>query len=184
MWLPPVSSQCIISNKLTMLKIYKSQAFLSTSSQSRISLVEEKNSLSSTASSGATKREKVLACCPPRTVLLWQRTWAITQLPPASWPGPSFAPLLSGVLCPVPTWGGVRLSSTWTLRWGWISFAFVRMRTRISLSMRMMMMIDPSQTRQKQVKHLRWRAQQSLPQGQATIGVFFSNECHSGSCEP
>ena len=60
MWLPPVSSQGIISNKLTMFKIYKSQAFLSTSSQSRISLVEEKNSWSSTASSEATKREKVV----------------------------------------------------------------------------------------------------------------------------
>ena len=112
-------------------------------------------------------------CCPPpRTVHLWQRTsWAITQLPPASWPGPSFAPLLSGALCPVPTWGGVRLSSTWMLRWGWISSVFVRMRTR------MMMMIDPSEP----VNHLRWRAQQSLPQEQATIGVFFSNECRSGS---
>ena len=35
----------------------------------------------------------------------------------------------------------------------------------------------------KTVKHLRWRAPQSLPQDRATIGVFFSNECHSGSCE-
>ena len=33
----------------------------------------------------------------------------------------------------------------------------------------------------KTVKHLRWRAQQSLPQGQATIGVFFSKESRSGS---
>ena len=31
-------------------------------------------------------------CCPPRTVHLWQRTWAITQLPPASWLGLPLSP--------------------------------------------------------------------------------------------
>ena len=61
MWLPPVSSQGIISNKLTMFKIYKyNKLFRQPLSQSRISLVEEKNSWSSTASSEATKREKVV----------------------------------------------------------------------------------------------------------------------------
>ena len=188
-------------------------------------MVEEKNSWSSTASSEATKREKVVTEMLSIQMLSSSKSALVAKSLGNYTAATSI--LAWAFLCPPPLWSivpcaNLRRSQAFiylNAEVRRISSAFVRMRTRMSINddddddrsksnktktsetpqddVRMTMMRnnmrmkthedddeveDGSKTKTSET--LRWRAQQSLPQGQATIGVFFSNECHGGSCEP
>ena len=151
-------------------------------------MVEEKNSWSSTASSEATKREKVVTEMLSIQMLSSSKSALVAKSLGNYTAATSI--LAWAFLCPPPLWSivpcaNLRRSQAFiylNAEVRRISSAFVRMRTRMSIN------DDDDDDRSKSnktktVKHLRWRAPQSLPQDRATIGVFFSNECHSGSCE-
>ena len=146
-------------------------SFLSTSSQSRISLVEEKVSWSSTVSSEATKREKVVTemlsihmLSSSNSALVAKNLGNYTA---------ATSPLAWAFLCPSPLWSIVPYANLRRRQ------AFIYLNAEVRMDIKCICQDqdkdeyeyeddddddDRSKSNKtKTVKHLRWRAPQSLP---------------------
>ena len=145
-------------------------------------MVEEKNSWSSTASSEATKREKVVTEMLSIHMLSSSNSALVAKNLGNYTAATSI--LAWAFLCPPPLWSIVPCAN---LR---RSQAFIYLKAEVRMDIKCICQDEDKDefeyedddddrsksNKTKTVKHLRWRAPQSLPQDRATIGLFFSND--------